>query len=141
MRRNMRGVGYILKKEEIAKAIEQSINMAEAARLLGVPPMTFKGWAIKYGIYDPKPQKRKRLCDIKKNVHDYVIRENLLENKCNICGLHDYWNGKPIVLHLHHIDGNRKNNDINNLEMLCPNCHSQTVTYGGKNSRKNASIA
>jgi len=48
------------------------------------------------------------------------------------CGITE-WNGKEIVLELEHIDGNSLNNTEENLSLLCPNCHSQTDTYKGKN--------
>jgi 5-methylcytosine-specific restriction endonuclease McrA len=48
--------------------------------------------------------------------------------KCSICNL-DSWLGKPINLHLDHIDGNKSNEVRSNLRMICPNCHSQTETY------------
>ena len=54
-------------------------------------------------------------------------------NKCNRCGLNS-WNDKPLVLELDHIDGNNKNNVRENLRCLCPNCHSQTDTWRGRNS-------
>lgn len=53
-------------------------------------------------------------------------------NGCWGCGITE-WNKKPIVLELEHIDGNPENNDESNLSLLCPNCHSQTDTYKGKN--------
>lgn len=58
------------------------------------------------------------------------IREQQ-EGKCLHCGISD-WNGKPITLQFDHIDGNRANNTPENIRMLCPNCHSQTPTYGVK---------
>jgi len=57
------------------------------------------------------------------------------ENKCNHCGL-DKWLGKDIILELEHKDGNNKNNDRSNLEMICPNCHSLTQTWRGRNKRE-----
>lgn len=62
-----------------------------------------------------------------------LFREGLLENKCYECGLGDEWNGLPISLHLDHINGTKQDNRIENLRVLCPNCHSQTKTWGGKN--------
>ena len=61
-----------------------------------------------------------------------LIKENKLEYKCHICSVYE-WNSKKIVLHLDHIDGNSKNHNLSNLRLLCPNCHSQTDTWCGKN--------
>lgn len=55
--------------------------------------------------------------------------------KCNNCGI-DTWLGNPIVLELEHKDGNTKNNARENLECLCPNCHSLTSTWRGRNNKK-----
>lgn len=62
-----------------------------------------------------------------------VIKEQ--ENKCNSCGIFE-WMGSPISLEIDHIDGNNKNNSRDNLEGLCPNCHSLTPTWRGRNTRK-----
>lgn len=61
-----------------------------------------------------------------------IIREGLLEWSCAICGINE-WNGKPLVLQLDHINGNNRDNRIENLRFLCPNCHSQTDTFCRKN--------
>ena len=63
-----------------------------------------------------------------------LIKKNLLINKCYICNL-TTWLDKSIGLQLDHINGNRTDNRIENLRILCPNCHAQTDTYCGKNSK------
>ena len=50
---------------------------------------------------------------------------------CSNCGI-SHWCGAPLILHIHHKDGERKNNEESNLCLLCPNCHSQTKTWCGK---------
>lgn len=55
--------------------------------------------------------------------------------KCEVCLL-EIWLKKPITLELEHIDGDIKNNDRKNLKLLCPNCHSYTPTWRGRNINK-----
>ncbi|QOI72457.1 putative HNH endonuclease [Erwinia phage pEa_SNUABM_50] len=57
------------------------------------------------------------------------------DNKCLICDLSE-WRGSLLTLEVDHIDGNNMNNSRDNLRALCPNCHSQTETWRGKNSKK-----
>lgn len=59
----------------------------------------------------------------------YVIVNNLVPHTlCAICNGGSTWMGKPLVLHMDHIDGNRYNSDLKNLRFLCPNCHTQQPT-------------
>jgi len=64
---------------------------------------------------------------LKKIVQDF----NLLPWKCSCCGINN-WQGKNITLELDHIDGSAHNCKLENLRLLCPNCHSQTDTFRGK---------
>ena len=61
-----------------------------------------------------------------------LLKEGVFENKCFDCGISE-WNNKQLVMHLDHIDGDSSNHKKDNLRMLCPNCHSQTDTWCGRN--------
>lgn len=61
-----------------------------------------------------------------------LLKARLLENQCRECGITN-WRGEALSLHLDHINGVRNDNRLENLRMLCPNCHSQTPTYSGRN--------
>lgn len=62
-----------------------------------------------------------------------ILKDNLIEYKCAICGNEGTWNNKDLSLQLDHINGNRFDNRLENLRFLCPNCHAQTETFGSKN--------
>lgn len=64
-----------------------------------------------------------------------LIRNGLIEYKCAICGNIGEWMGKELVLQIDHINGVHTDNRLENLRLLCPNCHSQTDTFGTRKSR------
>lgn len=66
-----------------------------------------------------------------------LIKARMLQNRCEACGLID-WLGLPLNMHLDHINGVKNDNRLENLRMRCPNCHSQTPTYSGRNARRSA---
>ena len=64
-----------------------------------------------------------------------LIKEGLKQWRCEECNETE-WRGAPIPICLDHINGDRFDNRIENLRILCPNCHAQTPTFGGKNKGK-----
>jgi hypothetical protein len=64
-----------------------------------------------------------------------LVAAGLVNYACAVCGISE-WNGQRLVLQLDHINGIGDDNRIGNLRLLCPNCHSQTSTYCGRNARQ-----
>lgn len=69
-----------------------------------------------------------------------LVNEGLLKYECAGCGNNGIWNGKPLVLQLHHKNGKHDDHRIGNLRFLCPNCHAQTETFSGRNADKNGQV-
>ena len=69
-----------------------------------------------------------------KGLKTKLIREKLLDYVCEKCGNKGMWMNEKITLQLEHKNGNNRDNRLENLCFLCPNCHSQTKTYAGRNS-------
>jgi transposase-like protein len=69
------------------------------------------------------------------NLKARLLEAGLKEDRCERCGISE-WQGKPLNMQLHHINGDGLDNRLENLELLCANCHSQTSTYGGRNGHR-----
>jgi hypothetical protein len=129
--------------EQLIDAVKKSINMSDCLERLGLVPNggNFKSIRLYLKKLDIIPGWKKKSRKRKnKTSNDRYLKRDLLidgyiKNECEICHITD-WCNKPIVIELHHIDGNRMNNDLSNLQMLCSNCHSQTDNYSGKSSYK-----
>ena len=72
---------------------------------------------------------------ISKRSADYFVISHGLERECQCCH-NTEWMGEKIMLEIHHIDGDKTNNDDSNIMILCPNCHSLTDNYKAKNRKK-----
>ncbi len=68
-----------------------------------------------------------------------LLKDGIKPHKCELCN-NTEWLSKPIALELHHIDGNSENNNLTNLQMLCPNCHATTPNYRGKNKKSKPKV-
>jgi 5-methylcytosine-specific restriction endonuclease McrA len=64
-----------------------------------------------------------------------LLEAGLMENRCSACSITE-WQGAPLMMHIDHINGIRNDHRLENLRMLCPNCHSQTETYGARNRKR-----
>ena len=133
------------------KVVNEEPTAARACKRLGMKFTTFKRYAEKLGVYKTNMGKKgvesllpedvliklqnenKRVRG--KKIKDILFTLGIKEEKCEKCGLM-YWNGKPLSLELHHKDGNPYNNSLENFEILCPNCHSQTENFRGRISKK-----
>jgi hypothetical protein len=98
------------------------------------------GKAVRRGKIKPRPsgmplETLLRSGKSRYNIKHRLIRAGLLENRCQECGLSE-WRGRPLMAHIDHINGIKDDHRLENLRMLCPNCHSQTDTYGGHNARR-----
>lgn len=151
-------MSHIRTKEEYEIAIKNAKSIAQALRNLGIKDrggnyriiknaidkyqidtshFTGQGWNVNLN-FNPNPKiKTEDLLVENSNYNSYKLKKRLLsegykEKKCECCGLTE-WQGKEIPLELHHMNGDNTDNRIENLEILCPNCHALTDNYRGRN--------
>lgn len=134
------------KKDFILDCIAKEFPKAKICQELKCRPDTLNYWLKQMDIiYKGQQFKGLKGGSNKKSALEYLkspyakshiiklklIEDGLKEHKCEKCDLKE-WNNKPIPLELHHIDGNRFNNNLENLQILCPNCHAQEDNNSGK---------
>lgn len=119
-------------------------RLQERAADLGLDTSHFSGRRWATGRANPLRVTARPLQEILVEDSDYdkthelrrrLLREGLKGARCESCGK-DEWNGRPTPLQLDHVNGNRRDNRLENLRILCPNCHAQTDTWCGKNIRR-----
>lgn len=96
--------------------------------------------AINRGELKPRPQampiaRLLATSQSRASVKRRLLNAGILKNRCDWCGL-SQWRGRPLSIQIDHINGKRDDHRLENLRMLCPNCHSQTETFAAKNNRK-----
>ena len=141
--------------EQVTAAVEISFSIRNVLKLLGISPAggnyaTIKKYFAVNGIdtshFTKQGWSKGRTIGPKRDIEEYLnnnypinshklrcrlLSESLLQHKCFSCGL-ELWLDNPISLELHHADGDSSNNSLENLQLLCPNCHSLTSNYRGK---------
>ena len=148
-------------KEEIERFAKESFSYAELARKCGygktsgssieqmhqmidqydldVSHFTGQGWlagkTYESGRYVPFDEYIKGEHVQTNKIRKKLLKDGIKEHMCECC-LNTTWNNVPIPLEVHHVDGNKNNNELDNLQLLCPNCHALTDNYRGKNIKK-----
>lgn len=148
-------------EEEYRNAAKNAFSFAGMCRNLGLGPFganyrrvhkavekysidishfTGQGWNVGH-IFNPTSKVKQNIDDIlvenstydnSNNLRLRLLNEGLKEHRCERCK-NTEWEGEPIPLQLHHVNGIRNDNRIENLQLLCPNCHALTDNYCGKN--------
>lgn len=159
----MKSILYDFTPSELQELLDTSNSYSDLLRTIGLNPKggnpeTLKRIIQEYQLDEtklnenrkklfsknsvfPKIKNKKPMEDILSNKYEFhssshllkrLVNEGYKEYRCEECGINS-WMGKDITLQLEHIDGNHSNNNLNNLKILCPNCHSQTSTFAGRN--------
>ena len=143
--------------EDVRKAVANSLSIAGVLRQLGLRPIggnyktihriirdnslstshfTGQGWNV--GLkFKPKPPINNETIFVENSNYkcSWRLRERYKKimgiKECESCGLME-WLGRPIPLEIHHINGNNTDNRLDNLKLLCPNCHALTDNYRGR---------
>lgn len=148
---------YKYTKELLIEAINNSESWRNVCRLLEIKLSTGNQSFIKkkaekldidFSHFKGKSYAKGKISTKRKNALDYcyngstnkshflklrLIADNIKKAECEICGIKE-WNNEPVVLELDHKDSNHINNELSNLQIICPNCHAQVT----RNRRKKA---
>ena len=147
-KKNLAAKGFT--EEQFVEVCENSGTMMQACKEMRMQYTTFIRYAQEIGCYTPNqggkgmPGESIRHHPIEAYLSNKVhyntanqlkkrlYKEGIKTSICEECGIKE-WHGAKLVMHLHHKNGDRYDNCLDNLQTLCPNCHSQTDSYTGKN--------
>ena len=147
-------------KEDYEDAARSSLSIAGMCRFLGIKPsggnyklmhnaineyyidishFRGQGWNTGLTFKPTKPKDINEILVKGSTFQSYKLKlrlfqDKLKEKKCECCGRTE-WLGKDIPLEIHHINGDNRDNRLENLSILCPNCHALTDSYRGRNNK------
>lgn len=146
-------------KEKLEEVVSNSLSIAQVCRSLGmkaaggnyktlkrcfiewnIDTSHFRGQGWNVGLqFNPKPSKPLSEILIQNstytntnNLRQRLLKEGVKEHKCECCK-RETWENNPIPLELHHINGDNFDHRIENIQILCPNCHALTPNHRGRN--------
>jgi transposase len=122
---------------EVQAYYDEGHSITACQRRFGFARATFMD-AVRRGVVKTRPQAMsiEQLLGARRNRTHVKLRllgAGLKENRCEACGI-DSWLGRSLSLSLHHVNGVTHDNRLENLRLLCPNCHSQTENFAGRNA-------
>jgi transposase-like protein len=128
---------------EVQRYYDEGHSVADCRRHFGMANRTFTD-AVRRGAIITRPQGLP-MADLlvagrprcRSHVKGRLLRSGLKAPRCDECGL-EQWRGLALALELHHVNGDGEDNRLENLRLLCPNCHSQTENWGGRGKRREA---
>ena len=144
-------------KEELEQIVKNSRSYRDVIKKVGYTTVsggntkTVRSRIEKYGIDTSHFSNNRAMIRTEENVfckdstaaqkvlRDWFTKGEYVPYQCDYCGISE-WQGKKLVLQLDHINGDNHDNRLENLRWLCPNCHSQTDTFCGKQLRKERKV-
>ncbi len=128
--------------EAIQAAYDEGLSYSECAARFGFNSATWYQ-AVARGEVKPRPRAMpleellvpNRPQTNRSHLKLRLLAAGLKENRCERCGLTE-WDGRPLNMQLHHVNGQGQDNRLENILFLCPNCHAQTETWGGRNGHR-----